>query len=640
MPSDNSFTKTVNLSFSEILLIPSAVLALLHFCYFQLAPYIWAQSEPIPTPRFTPWVRGFSLERDGVEVYALYGLMFTAIILTTNLTACYPKVTAKTWRYSINTSVLLATCTYFAALGFQPPMNTVADRTLVEICRQTLPILGAALLVQFLFYLTRNSTQTTVAIALIILLPACFIATGPAYWPDYGYIFAPALRILNGTALADIYLQYDLLLSLFAALFMALHLDLDFFQVFGQASFLLFLLGLFLFARKLFFNKNLAALLLIAVILVRIYGNKDPLLTSFQVTPLRLDLWLVLLVAVYFRGPLHWLSGLLLCLLIVLHRNFGIIYFAGYCQLLATLLLLEYIDNRHDHENRLQYFGRLIIDYFRRNKRNLSMIAAAFIGNSIIFSGNSAYRYQKIGVGFMPIAKGSFYWYVAIMVTVTMAMLVKARKYLPEKYLYSGIFTVYLAIGNSLYFFGRSHENNIINISAIFLFLLFIALDIAQTMANQWDFALQSCRRHFALIASGTVIFIIATSYGDRIESTIRLQSQNAGKMQFIYRNEFSQPYLEQKFSDLRKVTSNSPKVYFVSNEDFFYYYYGHYQQVGYYNPFLSWMFMDDMIKFMNELLGKGYFIATDNPALLQEALPALQYRNTATNDDFAVFWQ
>ena len=41
------------------------------------------------------------------------------------------------------------------------------------------------------------------------------------------------------------------------------------------------------------------------------------------------------------------------------------------------------------------------------------------------------------------------------------------------------LFAVALTLANSIYFFGRSHENNLINISASLLLCAFIGIDLA-----------------------------------------------------------------------------------------------------------------------------------------------------------------
>jgi hypothetical protein len=390
----------------------------------------------------------------------------------------------------------------------------------------------------------------------------------------------------------------------------------------------------------LFFNKNLAPFLLISLILVRIYGGSEELLACFQVTPLRLDLWFLILLPVYFKGPYHWSSGLVLGLMLIIHRNFGIIYLAAYCQLLATLLILDYGARQHSAESKRSLFKKLTVDHLRNSWKNLLAICAAYACSNVIFSGNSAFRYQKIGLGFIQIASNSFYWYLAILLTLTMVILVKLNDKISHKYLVCSFFLLYLAIGNSLYFFGRSHENNILNLSAIFLFLFFLTLDLVQhaRTCNQPAKCVLGSKTT-GIVALGVVI-LIAVSYGNVITDKVAQQQQNFQKSQFIVPNQLTPAVMERNINGIRSIIGNSSKVYFVSEFDFFYYYYGRYEQIGYYNPFLSWVFTNDMIKFINDLLANGYFIVVDKPALIQEVMPDLHYRNLKTYENYSIFWQ
>lgn len=623
-----------------LILLGAATGALAHYVYFLLAPNIWAQQQQIPISSFTPWYRYYAMERDGVEVYALYGLTLVSCLSLPMLSHLYSQVTAKSWRVILNAALLIVSGGYFASIGFHPPMSTMAERTLLAISQQSFYVLLATLPTLVIFYLFRKNTIACGLLAGIVLLPACFIATGPAYWPDYGYILAPALRILNGASLSEVYLQYDLFLSLLAAITFFFHLDVDTIQVFGQTSFFLLFLGIFLLARKLFLNKNLAPFLLISLILVRIYGGPEEPLACFQVTPLRLDLWFLILLPVYFKGPHHWLSGLVLGLMLIIHRNFGIIYLAAYCQLLATLLILDYGARQHSAESKLTLLKKLTVDHLHYNWKNLLAVCAAYACSNVIFSGNSAFRYQKIGVGFMQIATNSFYWYLAILLTLTMVILVKMRTKISHKQLVCGFFLLYLTIGNSLYFFGRSHENNILNLSAIFLFLFFLTLDLMQHATTCEQPAKSALYDKSTLTVALGVVILIALSYGDVITDKVAVQRQNFQKSQFIYPNQLTQSAMERNINGIRSIIGDSSKVYFVSELDFFYYYYGRYEQSGYYNPFLSWTFSDDMTKFINDLLAKGYYIVVDKPALIQEAMPDLHYSNLKNYENYAIFWQ
>lgn len=56
-----------------------AVTALCYRFYFLLAPIIWQQNLKPEPGEIVPWVIPFTAERDGIELYALYIMTFTAI---------------------------------------------------------------------------------------------------------------------------------------------------------------------------------------------------------------------------------------------------------------------------------------------------------------------------------------------------------------------------------------------------------------------------------------------------------------------------------------------------------------------------------------------------------------------------------
>lgn len=627
-------------SLIELIVLGSVVGAFVHYVYFLLAPLIWAQNQPIPIASFTPWTRFYATERDGIEVYSLYTSVFAESVLLLCLSNAYAKIGRMNWRIGLGIILLLGSSSYFASLGFHPPMSSFEERSWHAIGQQFLSILPGLAAVLLCFYLARNNIKFTLLISAVILLPVCFISTGPAHLPDYVYILAPALRILDGTNFSEIYLQYDLFLSLIAASILFFRQDPDLLQILGQASFYFLFLGIFLFSRRLFFDKCLSVFLLLALILVRIYGGSFHALASLQVTPLRLDLWFLILVAVYFKGPHHWLPCVILSALIVLHRNFGIIYFAAYCQLLATLAFFDYIERRKQQERESSLLRNVIAAHIHTNRNNLLMLAFAFLFSLNILGNNDAYRYQKIGIGFIPISSISFYWYLAILITITMVLLFKLRRHLPQNYLVSGVFLVYLAIGNSVYFFGRSHENNLINISIIFVFLSFLLVDILQGYLVLVNANRITLYRKIAATWSVCLITLISITYGDNIKDKAAVQIDNLSKMQFIFPHHYSKAEMESSIANIKTIIGNSAKVYFISDYDFFYYYYGNYKPIGYYNPFTSWMFVNDMTQFVNKLLDEGYYIVVDKPDLISESMPTLKYSIIKGNSKHVIFWR
>lgn len=566
-------------------------------------------------------------EHDGVEIYALYILMFINIAVAVSVAGLMGKCIG-TWKLRIAYAFCSAFSLFYCqTIGFIPPMNSLQDGSFFMVLSVMVVVFS---IVAVLYYLQqRSNTWATAAVALL-LAPVCFIATQPISWRDYTYIFAPSLRLLNGVAIRDIYFQYDLLPSLLAATWMKLGLALNTFQVLGQAAYFATILGVFLFSRKLFHKKELAVFLVTALVLGRIYASPWDAVCCFQVTPLRLDLWLPLLVVVYLRGPYHWSSGLVSGILLLLLKTFGIIYSLAYLQLLITLWAISYFDGRSS-----QSLGQSLRDYGKRCWLSVAIIILFGGASNFLFRnseyGNYASYYQKIGFGFIQITSNSFYWYVPTLLSMVLILLFRVRKEISPTYLASGILLTYCAIGNSIYFFGRSHEHNILNIAIVLLFLLFFTLDLIALYLHVCS-GKTLLRQHGVICVAITLIALIVVFYSHNIAGKAVTQIQNAENSQLIYPVDFDLSSLRGYIKVIRTVTGNSNRVYFVDRSDFALYYYGGYAPVGYCNPFDTWVFTKDLNRFLQSLLDNDYYLVCSSE--MRYILTNLQYDfNTLIGD-------
>lgn len=599
----------------EMTVLATAVAGLLYFGYFQLAPWIWSQNLTIDPADIPPWYLAELEERDGIELYALYALMFINLLSAYALTLGLQRLPGKSDRYLLVLALVVA-CAFIGSIGFHPPLNTFASRAPSEIFAQSLTVSLVILpIIGLLYHLQQRSTYWALSVAGLFLIPVCFISTAPIEWYDYAYILAPALRLLHGARISEIYFQYDLLLSLIGLAWMKLRLDLNSFQVVGQCSYYLFLLGVFAFSRQWFLDKRLPVFLLIAAVLVRIYAGPAEAVHSFQVTPLRLDLWLILLTLVYLKGPHHWSAGLFCGLMLILHNDFGIIYSAAYIQLLVTLRII----------NRITIPGQVIRmistnlnTFIKENYRNLTLILGCALAHYLMFRNANApndFNYVRIGFDFIRITSNSFYWYMVVVSGLSFVLLMRWRSMVSSRYLAAGFSLIYLVIGNSLYFFGRSHENNIINISIILLLLFFMLIDISgRLVGGSSDGSTKPfMNRNLAIVASLIFVTSISVWYGDSINEKATTQARNVAKGQFIYPSEVPEQDILNTLAEVKAATGGNPKVFFVGDNDFLLNYYGGFVPLGYYNPVYAWISRREFSKFLRELLDQGYYVVIDN---------------------------
>jgi len=612
----------------ETLLLVLSATGLCYFCYYLLAPWIWSLNFHFNPEDITPLMQ-ISVAQEGVEVYALYVMLFVNIAFTFILSGIISQIAGKQTRRLIFALSAMVSIIFIAKAGFIPPMNSFHKTPLSLVIPESLLIMLICFsLIAFFWYLQNYSTKLVLTLTSIVLAPVCFIATSSNSLLDYYFIIAPALRLINGAAIPDIYFRYDLLLSLFSAAWIKLDLDLNTFQVLGQASYYLAIMGLFVFSGKLFQKKELSIFFLIALILGRLYTSPWDNCLCFQVTPLRLDLWLPLLLVVYRWGPHHWSVGFLCGLLAMFHKNFGTIYSIAYIQLLVTLCIINYIDR--DKKTSLPLFLK---EFWKQSAIPVVVILLFNIASFFLFRnsdyGNYNNYFLKLGIDFIKISRDSFYWYVPALISLAAIILFRLRKTVTAPYLYTGVFLIYCAIGNSIYFFGRSHEHNLINMSIILFFLIFFILDLitrylSECSPTKTPFII-FISRHFAVFIATFIIIGITTAYSSTIlnKTVAQIITISDGKLIYPF-NFVRDPKFDLYMNQIRSLTDYSPNVYFIDNRDFLFYYYGGYDPVGFCTPFISWIFKKDQKKFLQGLIDKGYYLVCNKD--LEYVLEDLNY--------------
>ena len=182
----------------EFAVLATAVAGLLYFGYFQLAPWIWSQNLPFKPEEITPWVLPWMGERDGIELYALYALMFINLLSAFALTYGWQRIAGKSARYLLVFPLVVA-CAFIGSIGFHPPMSAFANRAVSDIFAQSFTVMIVILpIIALLYYLQQRSTYWTLAVAALLLIPVCFISTAPIEWYDYSFVLAPSLRLFHG----------------------------------------------------------------------------------------------------------------------------------------------------------------------------------------------------------------------------------------------------------------------------------------------------------------------------------------------------------------------------------------------------------------------------------------------------------
>lgn len=577
---------------TRLVAVTLTLTGILRLVFFYFAPRIWALQEEISLQDITPWTRWAMADRDGAEPQVLLLLTLALAVLTVAGMQLLQR--APQWLSSLAVACCLPGALIFA-LTVPPaaPMPEV-DASWLHISEAVAGVLAIALI-------ARRATQNRLLQLFLgaLLLPVCFIAV---YLPSHGdlaTVLAPALKLRLGFSPAQIYFQYDFLTALVAVAWHNVGGAASEFTRTTQFSFFLMLGAVFYLSRKIFRQKWLAGLLFAAVCLVRVYGIVPDANVIPQVTPLRIDLWLLLLLPALLFGLRHWSVGLGVGLLYFFSRSFGVLYLGSY----ALALSADFLTLRADATDRIPLW-RALSGYLRPLFAGLLLIAAGLLASRLVFGSlvsDAVLTYRRLGVGMMRIGQDSFYWWIAAALAATGWLAFSLRSLAGQQRTGASFFLLALGIGNSIYFFGRSHEHNLLNISAPLLFCFFLGIDLA---IAAWHNGPQWVRWSVNAAPWLTLVFL-GYFYSGRLVSKVHTQYLSATAHQAL-----------PGFNDLSPVAcdeismvSKDSRVFVYAYDDYWIYEQCGYVPEGYTQPLYLQPSRVNLIRQLDQLLNSGYRI-------------------------------
>lgn len=625
-----------------LLLIAALVVFGARGFYYRIFPWVLSQNLIFPPGTLTPWIAEWNSERDGVEIYVLYAFMLLIIAAVTTLAGLFTFVRNKWLGGVLMAYPLLCAYRLLVGIGLIPtaPAEFLASLDAMLLFRCGLFAL-AILLSLYIYEKTPSKVQTL--LASIVLLPFCFIATSTIAMSNYVYIFSPAQKLLEGIDIRKIYFQYDFFLSVIAALWMKLGLGITQFQVLGQLSYFGAFLAIFLMARNLFYEKSLSLLLLIALIVVRVASAPwDPVLV-FQITPLRLDLWLIPFAIIYFRGPNHWLLTIACGVLVLIHGNLGLVYTLGYLQLIATLSILSMAD--------IGVKAKLSQWLDFRNTLRLTFTAgfllACFLVSRFVFGAslNATSYYQKIGIGFNPMPKTSYFWIVPVIISASFFLLLALRTTVTLKYKALGFALIYFVLGNCIYFFGRSHETNLFSIAIPLVFVFFFFCDLVGRGLLYWSEGSRIIlKANSTLVMALCFILIMSYNFSGQIRENMALKLKNVSELELHPGDPFTtyQAMADQVLIEIQGVIGTSASIQFAGLDDNleFALYQRVHGNLAYFYPFSSWIFLDELVRHEQSLLDGGSYVLVDKSlfaSLLDVKLQNIGFRYVTNNGQYVL---
>ena len=556
----------------RLLVVGVNVGIVLRALFFQLAPWLWHFTLPVADADVVPWARWAMVDRDGAEVYGLLAIAILQIVATGLGVLSLARLPGAVGDRDRPVAVSGGAAIRLLAAALASPVRGRSERTTGTAGRGR--ELGA---VVARGAINGSGGARSPSLA-AVLIPICFVSTALPSLGDLACILSPALRIEHGVALRETYLQYDLLPSLLAAGWDALGAPpLGFWFVCAVAYYAM-LLGLFAIATRMFRHRWLAAPLVVCLVLVRIYAPWVDANSTPQVTPLRLDLWPLVLAAALAWGLRRWPTGLVVGLLCFFSRSVGVLCLGGYLLALAA----DFLARRRAAVSGRPAFGQDLRQALREVAPSMAMIALALVASRAVFGsvGSDALAlYRRLGLGMLRIGPTSFYWWLLPLTGAAGWLAFSCRATSSPRVAEAAVLAVALLVANSIYFFGRSHEHNLINTSAGFLFCLFLSLDLA------WPSSIAEPRLIRWAFGAAPWILVGVCAYGYSGRVVGRLDAQQALVLAQHAPGGATPPQID--CAEIARAAGDD-RVFFLSSNDVWYYRQCGYTPRGYVQP--AWL--------------------------------------------------
>jgi hypothetical protein len=225
----------------------------------------------------------------------------------------------------------------------------------------------------------------------------------------------------------------------------------------------------------------------------------------------------------------------------------------------------------------------------------IAVVAAAqkLVFGSIV--SPAASYYLDVKLGFLPIASTSLFWPVALLLGWAAATFVVHRQESSSRW---GLFVCLFVLAQLTYFFGRSHDHNLLNVSGVWLFAIFLAIDQASelgSLALPVSVALVLFAAYMGAQQSAPKFVRIA----DRFRRGVWLETHPVERQVEMYRS------------------VASPKMMPLDLADAYYNYRLGLPQRGFFAPFNANVFVERTAIFLDDQLSGGV-----EPIALDPAMP------------------
>ncbi len=425
-------------------------------------------------------------------------------------------------------------------------------------------------------YTRINPRTKTVIFWIFGLSFAAFIllALAPVSIYDYSFFLGPALKIAQGEKLGSFYMQYGLGLTYLFKLLMDLKLKVSQMQIILGFGVIAWFGMYWLLISRLIKNRTLAILCLTVLIILRYFAIfHDPTFIP-AVSPLRLDLWVPLVLVIWQFGLNSFITSGFVATLYVLDDTFGLLYLLVY-----FLFILMGAIKRFDVKKLWLFLFPLcgLLWHYRTFGQLIS------IGSQL---------YGAVRLGFEPISLTSPFWALLFAIPYFLwAILQENNNKLVTFYLFL------LSVGyvQLIYYFGRSNDQSLNNISGIFVLLLYISLSI---MATKYRLV------QTPTIIGSVFVVVTATLFSKDIINQTHIALVNVSHLK-LENTSPVETYVDHNPHLLDQYDKN--KVMLLTGLDSYYNYRYGLRQQGYYVPFAIHVYTDETIDYLIGKIHEGY---------------------------------
>lgn len=397
---------------------------------------------------------------------------------------------------------------------------------------------------------------------------------------DYGFVIGPALKLSFGEHLGSFYMQYGLFMTYLFKWMVDLRLTLSHMQVVMGVIFALWYVFFWLLAKKLIKDSRLAFLCLVALFGLRFLAIRhDPTLIP-QASPMRLDLWAPLLLVAYTFGLTSPFTALSFAIGYLLDNSFGLFYILAYYATVGSLFVLGFRKRTIPIKSFALLFAPLLV----------ALGVQVMLFGSLFSS--AALLYARLLISFIPTSYTSYLWIVLAFLPIALYSFLLEPDARVKQVLFL-FFAITLIQLN--YFYGRSHEHNLLNLSGLLVFLFFFTLDRLRRVF--------SLRYSPVLLGVGFIVLGSVFFSGEANRKLTRAWARLA-TLNFSYTN--TADSRAEEFAKVR-LRYRTQKVYLLSDIDSYVYYRNNIHPPGYFNPFWANVLLDDTVGFLLDLVDQGY---------------------------------